>query len=135
MGLSQADMASYIQLPLRTYQRLEQEDRDLKASVLKKFAKVGVNISWLLTGEGPMFKVPDDAHINKVSEEGQVHQPVEPPPDLIAALTDPELQAILRLAKDLSPEDRRYILRLAQDKKRLQEMEEELKKLKNQLSA
>ena len=58
-GLSQSEMASYLDIPLRTYQRLEQEDRDLKGSVLLKFARIGVNPLWLLTGEGPIFKEVD----------------------------------------------------------------------------
>lgn len=53
--LSQREMAELLGIPERTYQRIEQEDKDIKTSLLLKYANLGVNIFWLLTGEGPMF--------------------------------------------------------------------------------
>ena len=80
LNLSQTQMAKMLEIPLRTYQRLEQEDVDLKLSILNKYIRIGVNIDWLLTGEGSMFSKKeadsnskkDDAVDERKRDEKQV---------------------------------------------------------------
>jgi transcriptional regulator with XRE-family HTH domain len=54
--LSQQQMAEMLIIPFRTYQRMESgEGEKVNRHVLEIYAKNGVNLNWLFTGEGPMF--------------------------------------------------------------------------------
>lgn len=55
LGCSQEELASRLQVPLRTYQNYDQGRSAPKAHALKHLADLGINIHWLLTGEGVML--------------------------------------------------------------------------------
>lgn len=68
LGLSQSKMSKKLEIPLRTYQRLEQEDVDIKSSIIEKYASIGVNIEWLVTGNGEMY--------GSIANENQPHRKI-----------------------------------------------------------
>ena len=55
LGLSRKEFAVKLGLPYRTYQNWELGQSEPNMESLVKMLKVGINISWLLTGEGEMF--------------------------------------------------------------------------------
>jgi transcriptional regulator with XRE-family HTH domain len=57
LKLTQKGIAEKAGIHLRTYARYESPDggREIPASVLSVFAQAGINVNWLLTGEGEMF--------------------------------------------------------------------------------
>ncbi|MCH7575005.1 MAG: helix-turn-helix transcriptional regulator [Candidatus Marinimicrobia bacterium] len=60
-GLSQKAFSDSLSLPLRTYQSYESGDTALKAGVLRGMSTLGVNVDWLLTGQGNMEHLSTDA--------------------------------------------------------------------------
>lgn len=68
----------------------------------------GVSLDWLLTGEGTMYKST-------------------PPPDQSMQALTPKERALLEMFKELSEKDQREICRDAEEKKRLADMELQLK--------
>ncbi len=58
MGMTQKRAAEMVALSLRAYVRYELDDtnkREIPAKVLTAYAQKGININWLLTGEGQMY--------------------------------------------------------------------------------
>lgn len=51
-GVSQSKFARYLEISLRSYQYYENGTRPLPIDVLRRLAEAGMNIHWLLTGEG-----------------------------------------------------------------------------------
>jgi len=113
--VSQKKMAQLLDLPERTYQRMEQEERDIKSSIILKYVNLGVNPTWLLTGEGEMFiKKPDDLSGKEPSPEEFLS------PELKKALLNPTIKKIvLRLSNLLSELDEEDIREIA---KRIEEL-------------
>ena len=74
MGLSQAAFARQICTDLGQYKKYEQNRNVPGGSVLAAIAKTGVNVNWLLTGEGQM-RMP-------VTAPPSVLQAAEPPPPM-----------------------------------------------------
>jgi transcriptional regulator with XRE-family HTH domain len=61
LGLTQSKMAQKLGVTLNTYQRYELGDRNLTVEKLQLLRKLfGVNLNWLLTGEGGMFEAYND---------------------------------------------------------------------------
>lgn len=65
LGLSQAQVSSKFGIPLGTWRQYERGPSEPGAGALRNLADGGVNIHWLLTGEGEMLledaaRVPDD---------------------------------------------------------------------------
>lgn len=56
LGLNQTFFAKKLNLLTQTYSRYEKGERDLPDSVKIILRESGVNIDWLLTGEGEMFR-------------------------------------------------------------------------------
>jgi transcriptional regulator with XRE-family HTH domain len=56
MGLTQERFAAKIGVNPKTYARSENADRPLEAGELAQMREIGVNIDWLLTGEGEMTR-------------------------------------------------------------------------------
>ena len=56
MGLSQSKFGHQLDLATMIISRIESNETGLKAPILAKLDEMGVNISWLLTGKGNMFK-------------------------------------------------------------------------------
>jgi len=55
LGKSQRDMAKLIHISYQAWQGYEQGANKPGSEVLKSLAKLGFNINWILTGEGPMY--------------------------------------------------------------------------------
>jgi len=51
----QAEAASVLGLPERTYQNYERDVRAPNTEGWEAFVRAGINANWLLTGEGPML--------------------------------------------------------------------------------
>jgi transcriptional regulator with XRE-family HTH domain len=61
LGLTQSQMAQKLGVTLNTYQRYELGNRNLTVEKLQQLRKLfGVNLNWLLTGEGGMFESYND---------------------------------------------------------------------------
>ncbi len=57
LGLTQSQMAQKLGVTLNTYQRYELGDRNLTVEKLQLLRRLfGVNLNWLLTGEGGIFE-------------------------------------------------------------------------------
>ncbi len=56
LGISQQEMGKRLGIAVMIVSRLESNDTMLKAPILEKLDAQGVNITWLLTGAGSMFK-------------------------------------------------------------------------------
>ena len=69
---------------------------------------MGISLDWLLTGEGQMYKST-------------------PPPDQPMLALSPKERVLLEMFKELSDKDQREICRDAEEKKRLADMELQLK--------
>lgn len=53
-NLTQDDISSQLGIPFSTYQKYEMDNRRPGVDALEAFAKAGININWLVTGEGSM---------------------------------------------------------------------------------
>lgn len=53
-GLNQEEMAERVGMGAASWKRLELENRAPKGEVLEQLARDGININWLLTGQGEM---------------------------------------------------------------------------------
>lgn len=86
-GLTQGKAAKLLGMSYRTYQNLEYKVKSPRKDSLEAFSGIGVNVTWLLTGEGPM-RLADRA----VPGAAFMHPRVE---DIPAALyrVDPNLSA------------------------------------------
>lgn len=99
-------------IPYRTLQNYLLSDREPNAKALIALCThLGVSIDWLLTGSGQMFTTRQKTQAQ-------------------AALT-PREQAMLTLFSELGEDEQREICRLAEDKKRLRDLESEILELKN----
>jgi len=56
LGLTQEEFARRSGIPKRTIVGYENAERDPGSAALAAIAKTGVNMTWLLTGEGQMFQ-------------------------------------------------------------------------------
>ncbi|MCG8357864.1 MAG: helix-turn-helix domain-containing protein [Kiloniellales bacterium] len=56
LGLTQLEMARRMNVSLRAYQNYERGQRAPTADHLEPLALTGINVNWLLTGEGPMYQ-------------------------------------------------------------------------------
>lgn len=54
-NLKQDEACSLLGVPFSTYQKYEMDNRKPGAEALEAFARAGVNVNWLLTGEGKML--------------------------------------------------------------------------------
>ena len=55
LGLSQATIAERTGIPLGTYKKYEGDERSPGSDALTALGKTGINLNWLLSGEGPML--------------------------------------------------------------------------------
>ena len=55
MNLSQADFAVKFGIPQSTYAKYEKADRSIPYELMKQLGQIGINIHWLVTGEGNML--------------------------------------------------------------------------------
>src|SRR5258707_412270 len=79
LRLSQTRMAEALSMPYGTYQAYEQDRHEQKAALLARLGALGVNLHWVLTGNGPM-------QLESASPRGLAEEPVSftghPPNDL-----------------------------------------------------
>ncbi|MGQ9814241.1 MAG: helix-turn-helix domain-containing protein [Candidatus Roseilinea sp.] len=61
LGLTQDGFAQRAGIPKKTLVGYENEDRVPRASALAAIAKTGVNLHWLVTGEGSMSAQTENA--------------------------------------------------------------------------
>jgi len=76
LGLSQSQLAKKLGVAQNTLSQWERGERDIPTSVLLKLHSIaGVNLHWLLTGEGEPFVKPSDEDrelmemVNSIPEE------------------------------------------------------------------
>lgn len=63
LKLNQADFAKRLGVGTRTYQEYEYGNTELKLSVLAKLKELGININWLIDGEGSMLVSGSDLDV------------------------------------------------------------------------
>lgn len=70
LDMTQSRLASSAGIPLGTYKKYEGDDRVPGAEALAGLAKVGININWLLSGDGPVLLHGDArrAHVDMVQD-------------------------------------------------------------------
>ena len=68
LGRTQAEMATSTGIPLPTLKKYEGSDREPGAEALAAMARTGVDLHWLLTGNGSMLKDADCSY--RVAEPG-----------------------------------------------------------------
>jgi len=103
LGLTQAAFSEQTGVPLRTIKGYESGERSPGMDALASIAKTGVNLNWLLTGEGSMRSDEERAAT----------------PDVAAATPDvapwmqkyaARLEAIMKLLEDIEDEGEREVL-------------------------
>ncbi|GAB4173852.1 MAG: helix-turn-helix transcriptional regulator [Rhodocyclaceae bacterium] len=127
LGLTQAELAQRLGVHIGVLKKYEQGLNVPGGDALAAIAKTGVNMTWLLTGEGEMLPQPARGALQVIEGEGKQ----SPPRDGTARLVR-QIQGIL----DALPEDE--ALRKAQELfARAQEMKEqhELRQALAELSA
>ncbi len=116
LGWSQAAFCDATSIPLRTQKGYEAGTRAPGSEALASIAKTGVNINWLLTGEGPM----------------QSLQETELPDDLLKFQSD--FNEILEMLLAIDPDKRETavneMLSRVKDAARMNELERLVQKLK-----
>ncbi len=126
-GLTQGKAAKLLGMSYRTYQNLEYKVKSPRRASLAAFSGIGVNVTWLLTGEGPMRladgAVPEAAFMPPRVEEspaapyrvGAVNPAAATPPARLAAdwmrLLDAEalaqiIEYVEKVGPDRSPAER-----------------------------
>ena len=103
----------------RTVSNWETGRNEPSIEILNKITSLwGINPTWLLTGEGPMFR------------EKEVRKEEEPPPsredsfeglspELLRALSHPTIRSIALMLSEMSEDDIREILKRVEEKKLL----------------
>lgn len=122
LGLSIKEVSEACDIPYRTLQNYLRGEREPSAKALAAIGThLGVSLDWLLTGDGPMKKGAAQ-NTGKVAEE-------------VTAYMSTRERALLDLFKELSDEDQREICRDAAEKKRMYDIEKQLKEVQAKLDA
>ena len=75
--MSQADFASYLEVPTSTISNIESGARDIPKNLMKSISqKMGIDANWLLTGDGPMFLSGAESEAAREPVETPVRIPV-----------------------------------------------------------
>lgn len=59
LGYNQDEFAQLLGIAIRSYIRYEKGERTVPADILATIGELGVNLNWLLTGQGAMWKKTD----------------------------------------------------------------------------
>ncbi|MDY0163407.1 helix-turn-helix domain-containing protein [Desulfobotulus sp.] len=135
LGLTQAAFSEQTGVPLRTIKGYESGERSPGMEALASIAKTGVNLNWLLTGEGNMRNKEEKAATPEVAVAT---------PDIAVATPDipPELEpfrrqleAIAKLVTDIPDPEKRAALMAefstrAQDAKQMAELKRTVEDLR-----
>lgn len=109
-------------IPYRTLQNYLLGEREPNAKALATIGtQLGISLDWLLTGEGNMYPRFEGATVNIIQETTPAYG------------LSPREQAVLDLFKNLNPEQQQEVLRDAEEKQRIAEMEKNLKELQAQM--
>src|SRR5438309_3649477 len=94
LGKTQAEMSTSTGIPLPTWKKYEGSDREPGAEALVAMARTGVNLHWLLTGNGSMLLAASATTVYRAAEPsaGGLHN--------AAALNVDALAAIIRGLED-----------------------------------
>lgn len=77
-SLTQAEMASRMGVSLRAYQNYETHEREPRAVDLAPLGEYGINLNWLLTGEGQMRREEGgESHDSASLDEGLLEVCIE----------------------------------------------------------
>ena len=55
IGLTQAEFSLKFGIPQSTYAKYEKSTRSIPYELMISLSQIGINLNWLLTGEGPMY--------------------------------------------------------------------------------
>jgi transcriptional regulator with XRE-family HTH domain len=112
-GMSMVKFSEQTGIAYRTLQQYVAGDRQPGAEGLAKIsAHSSVDVNWLLTGEGEMYRAPP-----------------------AAPALSPEEAAVLALYRQLDGDARREIQTVAEEKKRLREVESQLQEMRRELAS
>ncbi|MGV6473551.1 helix-turn-helix domain-containing protein [Azotobacter vinelandii] len=116
MGLSLKQAAVKCEIPYSSLQNWVGGHREPRPDALITIgSRLGISIDWLLTGEGPMRRGETSA------------VPVQQVPPTVEM--SPREQALLALWRELGEDAQREIQGAAEEKKRLNDLERQLKEL------
>ena len=133
LGMTQQQIASATNVSLRAYARYESGEggREIPSTVLDFYAQNGVNINWLLTGEGPVLLSSPDRVASESPEDKESSLAANALRDDILA------QKIVLMLQGVDEEGRREILanaekikQAAEERARLVELEAQVEVLK-----
>ncbi|MEW5790004.1 MAG: helix-turn-helix domain-containing protein [Pseudomonadota bacterium] len=102
LGLTQEEFARRVGIPKRTLVGYENGEREPGSSALAAIAKTGVNMTWLLTGEGEMLP----AKQTKTEENQRDSADL----DALAGDAIERWRAIMKLAADMPDKERAILL-------------------------
>ena len=78
LNLTQKELAKELEVGVATIQRYERDEREPSSKFLEKLVQTySVNPSWLLTGEGSMFKPPKVKETEMAKWEGYIPLPIK----------------------------------------------------------
>ncbi len=122
-GLSIKEVSESCEIPYRTLQNYLRGEREPNAKALAILGtQLGISLDWLLTGSGPMARGGTPETAREAEPSGTY-------------VTNPKERALLELFKELSEEDQREICRDAEEKKRMSDIEAQLKEVQAKLAA
>ncbi|EIU1687327.1 helix-turn-helix domain-containing protein [Pseudomonas aeruginosa] len=117
LGLTLKQAAERCEIPYSSMQNWAGGHREPRPDALITIgSRLGISIDWLLSGEGPMRR----------GEAGQVGQ---------GAAESPREQALLALWRELDEDAQREIQRAAEEKKRLNTLEQRVSELEAVVAA
>jgi transcriptional regulator with XRE-family HTH domain len=115
-GLSIKEASDAVGIPYRTLQNYLLDEREPNAKAMSALrTHLGVSVDWLLTGEGSMFHGVSAKESDPVTENTQE-------------------KALLELFRSLGDAGKRDIQSVAEEKKRLMDVEQRLKDLMEALA-
>jgi len=111
LGLSQKDFANMLNIGLRTYQTYESGDRDPLYSVITKLSEIGIDINWLISGEGSMLNkhLPDGITVKDIEEYQRISEKIDAQIKE-NALLDEKMRTISERLEELDDEARDMML-------------------------
>ena len=114
LGLTQEEFAKKLNTTQAVISNYERGARIPTADFLNRLTETfHLNINWLLTGEGPMFREKEEPPpAREDSSEGLS-------PELLRALSHPTIRSIALMLSEMSEDDIREILKRVEEKKLL----------------
>ncbi|MBD3816446.1 MAG: helix-turn-helix domain-containing protein [Halothiobacillus sp.] len=108
-GLKISDAATRCGIPYRSMQNYLRGEREPNVEAIIKIAThLGISMDWLLTGEGSMYRAAPTAQIPSLSTREE---------------------AVLAMFRSLDEDAQREIQQVAEEKKRLRDVERQIKEL------